>query len=252
MDLGLKGKVALVTGAGSQRGFGKGIVMVLAREGCHIVACDKDIEGAEKTAAEVRKLGNKAIAVKADITNSAEVKEMVKKALDEFGRIDILVNNAGGSTPPQTFAQTSEENWAKDIALNLLGMSYCTRAVLPQMIERKSGSIVSISSLGGIIGVNGGTAYGAAKAGVINFTQSLAQETAGLGIRVNCIAPGLGNTAFYDHFPKEFRESFVNKPAAAGKTTTPEDIGNAVAFLVSDVSNRIVGQCLRVAGTSGP
>ncbi len=251
MDLGLKGKVALVTGAGSQRGFGKGIVMALAKEGCDIVVCDINLNGAEQTAAEVKKLGNKAIAIKADITNSAEVKEMVKKALDEFGRIDILVNNAGGSTPPQKFLETSEENWAKDIALNLLGMSYCTRAVLPQMIERRSGSIINISSLGGIIGVNGGTAYGAAKAGVINFTQSLAQETAELGIRVNCIAPGLGDTAFYDHFPKEFRDNFVKKAATAGKTTTPEDIGNAVAFLASDVSKRIVGQCLRVAGTSG-
>jgi len=252
MDLGLKGKVALVTGAGSQKGFGKGIVMVLAKEGCDIVICDIDLKGAEQTAAEVTKLGNKAISVKADVTNSAGVKEMVKKAMDGFGRIDILVNNAGGSTPPQAFAETSEDNWAKDIALNLLGMSYCTRAVLPQMIERKSGSIVNISSLGGIIGVNAGTAYGAAKAGVINFTQSLAQETAELGISVNCIAPGLGNTAFYDQFPEEFTENFVKKAAAAGKTTTPEDIGNTVAFLASDVSNRIMGQCLRVAGVSGP
>ena len=246
MDLDLKGKVALVTGAGSQKGFGKGIVMTLAREGCDIVACDMDIQGAEQTAADVTKLGNKAIAVKADITNSTEVKEMIKKALDEFGRIDILVNNAGGSSPPQPFAGSKEETWAKDIDINLMGMSHCTRAVLPQMIERKSGSIVNISSLGGIMGVNGGTAYGAAKAGVINFTRSLAQETADSGISVNCIAPQLGNTAFYDSFPKEFTDNFLKKAVDAGKTTSPEDIGNAVAFLASDISNRIMGQCITV------
>ncbi|MFC2070765.1 SDR family NAD(P)-dependent oxidoreductase [Chloroflexota bacterium] len=246
MDLDLKGKVALVTGAGSQKGFGKGIVSVLAKEGCDIIACDVDLKGAEQTASEVTKSGNKALAVKADITNNAEVSEMVKKALGEFGRIDILVNNAGGSTPPCPFAQSTEENWAKDVNLNLMGMSYVTRAVLPQMIERKSGSVISISSLGGISGVSGGTAYAAAKAGVISFTQSLAKETAESGVSVNCIAPQLGNTAFYDQFPAAFTENFIKKAAEAGKVTAPEDIGNAVAFLASNVSNRIMGQCIIV------
>jgi 3-oxoacyl-[acyl-carrier protein] reductase len=251
MDLGLKGKVAMVTGAGSQKGFGKGIVMVLAKEGCDIVVCDKDIEGAEKTAKEVKKLGNKAIALKIDITDSAEVKEMVEKALDEFGRIDILVNNAGGSTPPKNFVDTSEETWAKNIDLNLLGLSYVTRTVLPQMIERKSGSVVNISSIAGFIGTQGGTAYAAAKAGVINFTLSLAKELADSNISVNCIAPSLGNTAFYDEFPKEFTDVFVKKSVEAGRYVTPEDIGNAVAFLASDISNRIMGQCLNVSGVIG-
>jgi 3-oxoacyl-[acyl-carrier protein] reductase len=252
MDLGLKGKVALITGAGSQRGFGKGITMVLAKEGCDIVACDKDFEGAGKTAEEVKKLGNKAIALEADITNIAEVKEMVRKALGEFGRIDILVNNAGGSTPPQNFVDTTEDTWAKNINLNLLGLSYVTRAVLPQMIERRNGSIVNISSIAGSIGTQGGSAYAAAKAGVNNFTLSLAKELAEFHISVNCIAPSLGNTAFYDDFPKEFTDIFVKKSVAAGRYVTPEDIGNAVAFLASDVSNRIMGQCLNVSGVTGP
>ena len=249
MDLNLKGKVALVTGAGSQRGFGKGIVMALAREGCDIIACDVDIEGAEKTAAEAQGLGCKAIAIKADVTSEAEVKNMVKEALDKFGKIDILVNNAGGSTPPQSFELSSKENWNKDIDLNLNAVALCTREIVPHMVARKSGSIISISSVGGISGVATGAAYGAAKAGVINFTQSLAQGLADSGISVNCIAPGLGNTAFYDNFPQEFTDNFVKKAAEAGRTTTPEDIGNVVAFLASDVSNRIMGQCLRVSGT---
>jgi 3-oxoacyl-[acyl-carrier protein] reductase len=242
----------MVTGAGSQRGFGKGIVMVLAKEGCDIVACDKDVEGAKLTVAEVKKLGNMAFAIKADVTNSTEVKEMVKKALDEFGRTDILVNNAGGSTPPQNFVDMSEETWAKNINLNLIGLSYVTRAVLPQMIERKSGSIVNISSLAGFLGTQGGTAYAAAKAAVINFTISLAKELSEYNISVNCIAPSMGNTAFYDDFPKEFTDIFVKKSVEAGRYITPEDIGNAVAFLSSDISNRIMGQCLNVSGVNGP
>jgi NAD(P)-dependent dehydrogenase (short-subunit alcohol dehydrogenase family) len=246
VDLSLKGKVALVTGAGSPKGFGRGIAKVLAREGCDIVACDIDLKGAEEAAAEVNNMGNKAIALKADITNSAEVKEMAKKALDEFGRIDILVNNAGGSSPPKPFVDSDEEGWARDINLNLMGMSYCTRAILPQMVQRKSGSIINISSFGAINGVSGGTAYTAAKAGVILFTKSLAQETAEANIHVNCIAPQLGDTAFYNDFPAAFTENLVKRAAAEGRITLPENIGNAVAFLASDISNRIMGQCIIV------
>jgi NAD(P)-dependent dehydrogenase (short-subunit alcohol dehydrogenase family) len=245
MDLGLKGKVALVTGVGSQRGFGKGIALVLAKEGCDIIACDVDLKGAEQTAAEVKASGRKANAFKVDITNSTEINDMVKAALEQFGKIDILVNNAGGSTPPQAFVESNQEKWAKDINLNLVGLMNCTRAVLPHMLSRKEGKIVNISSIGGLNGVPTGTSYCAAKAGVINFTGALQQEVAMSGISVNTIAPSGGNTAFYDAFPAEMRERF-QKMDEAGQTSKPEDIGNAVAFLVSDVSRRVMGQCLRV------
>ncbi len=249
MDLGLKDKIALVTGAGSQSGFGKGIALVLAKEGCDIVASDVDLEGAEKTASEARSLGRKAIAIKADVTSIAQVNDMVKAALAQFGKIDILVNNAGGATPPQPFAETAETKWDRDINLNLKGVLNCTRAVLPQMISRKSGKIVSIASVAGIIGAVTGTTYGAAKAGVIAFTQGLAQEVVESRINVNCIAPGLGATAFYDNMGPEMIKQ-AKDMEAAGITITPEDIGNAVAFLVSDVSRRFVGQCLRIQGTT--
>jgi len=249
MDLGLKEKVALVTGAGSQKGFGKGIALTLAKEGCDIIASDIDLEGAEKTAAEVKALGRKAIALKADVTSISQVNDMVKAALAQFGRIDILVNNAGGATPPQPFAETAEGKWDRDIDLNLKGVLNCTKAVLPHMISRKSGKIVSISSVAGIIGAPSGTTYGAAKAGVIAFTQGLAQEVVESGIGVNCIAPGLGATAFYDNMGTEMLKR-ANEMEAAGITITPEDIGNAVAFLASDVSRRFLGQCLRIQGTT--
>jgi 3-oxoacyl-[acyl-carrier protein] reductase len=248
MELGLKDKVALITGAGSQVGFAKGIALTLAKEGCDIIATDIDLKGAEQTAAEVKALGRKAIALKADVTNNAEVEDMVKAALKEFSKIDILVNAAGGSTPPQAFAETSEAKWDKDLDLNLKGMLYCTRAVLPQMISRKSGRIVNFSSTAGLSsGQPSGTIYGAAKAAVSTFTAGLAQEVADSGINANSIAPGLGATAFHSDWPGEWRER-VKKMAEAGMTITPQDIGNTIAFLCSDVSRRVTGQCIVIAG----
>ncbi|MBN2419233.1 MAG: SDR family oxidoreductase [Deltaproteobacteria bacterium] len=244
MDLGLKGKVALVTGAGSKRGFGRGIVAVLAKEGCDIIACDIDIKGAEEAADEIKNAGGRAIAVKTDITNSGQVKDAIKRAMDEFGRIDILVNNAGSTQPPCPFAASTEEKWARDIEINLIGITHFTRAVLPQMSERKNGKIINIASYGAIIGVPGGSAYSSAKAGVITFTKALAQEVADLDISVNCIAPQVGDTAFYDDFPKEVIENFVKSASEAGKSTSPVDVGNTVAFLASDLSRRIMGQCI--------
>ena len=141
MDLGLKDKVALVTGAGSQIGFGKAISLTLAKEGCDIIAGDINMEGAEQTVAEVKALGRKAIAVKADIRNNDEVTEMGKIALDEFGKIDILVNNAcvPGMAPPGT-----EEAWDLSVNINFKGTWYVTNAVSPHMREQKSGKIVNM------------------------------------------------------------------------------------------------------------
>ena len=242
----LKDKVALVTGG--RRGIGRGIALRLAKEGCDIISADMDVEGAQTTADEVNATGRKAIALKLDVSNQNEVNDMVKTALKQFNKIDILVNNAGGATPPSPFVEKPETDWDKDINLNLRGVMNCTKAVLPQMISRQSGKIVNISSVGGIDGVPTGSAYGAAKAGVINFTTGLAREVMESGINVNCIAPGLGATQFYNDFPAQMIE-LSKKMAAEGKATTPQDIGNVVAFLASDVSIRILGQCLRVSGT---
>lgn len=250
MDLGLNDKVALITGAGSQVGFGKGMAMALAKEGCDIVACDMDIEGAEKTADDVRALGRKAMALKMDITKTTEVKEAVETALNEFGNIDILINNAGVGTQPKPFVATTEEEWDTNININLRGTMIVTKAVLPHMIERKSGKIVSMSSTAGLAGMSTGGVYGAAKAGVVIFTSALAKELNEVGINVNCMAPGLGATNFHraSNFPPEYVDKFIKEMAAAGKTTTPEEIGHVAAFLVSDVSKNITGQCIRVSG----
>jgi 3-oxoacyl-[acyl-carrier protein] reductase len=247
MDLGLKGKVALVTGGGSQIGYGRGIAVTLAKEGCDIIVNDVEIKGAEQTAAEIRALGRRAMAVKADVASSAEVKDMVKAALAEFGRIDILVNNAGASTPPKPFIEKTEADWDADININLRGVLNCTRAVLDQMISRKSGKIINISSNGAKTGGANVAVYCAAKAGVMVFTKSLAAEVATLGINVNSIAPGQGNTGFALQAPPELIEKFLTM-IPLGRSTTPQDIGNMVAFLASDVSSDIVGQTFSVDG----
>jgi NAD(P)-dependent dehydrogenase (short-subunit alcohol dehydrogenase family) len=249
MDLGLKGKVALVTGAGSQRGFGKGIVLVLAQEGCDIIATDKDLEGAKQTAAEVEALGRKAIALKADVTNFKEVKDMVKAGLEKFGRIDILVNNAGVGSGLTPFAKMTEAEWDQDINILLKGTMYCTHAVLPQMLERKGGKIINISTAAALDGTPAGIMYGTAKAAVIFFSKGLAQDVGHSGINVNVIGPGGGDTGFYiaSGAPPKVLEH-MKEAAAAGMTTTPEDIGNTVAFLASDVAKKLHGQFIQVMG----
>ena len=246
----MKDKVAVITGAGSQIGFGKGIAMALVREGCDIVVCDIDLEGAEKTAADVKAAGRKALAFRVDVTNSTQIKDMVKAVLEQFGKIDILVNNAGVGTQPKPFVESTEEEWDTNININLRGVLNCTKAVLPHMISQKSGKIVSMSSTAGLSGMSTGGVYGAAKGGIVIFTQALAQEVADSGINVNCMAPGLGATNFHraSNFPPEYIDGILKEMAAAGKTTTPEEIGNTAAFLVSDVSKRITGQCVRVSG----
>lgn len=247
MDLGLKGKVALVTGAGSQIGFGKGIVLTLAREGCDIIVNDIDLEGAKKTASEVKSLGRKAIAIKADVSRSTEVNDMVKAALKQFGKIDILVNNAGACTPPKPFIEMTEADWDRDININLRGVLNCSKAVLSHMISRKSGKIISISSDAAKLGGVNTTVYGAAKAGIMVFTKGLANEVAASGINVNCITPGPGDTGFALQAPPGFLKMII-KMIPLGRMTTPEDIGNMVAFLASDVSSDITGQAISVDG----
>jgi NAD(P)-dependent dehydrogenase (short-subunit alcohol dehydrogenase family) len=245
MDLGLKDKVALVTGAGSPVGYGRGIALTLAKYGCNIVANDIDGEGAQKTAADVEALGRKALAV----TKVAEVKDMVKKALDKFGRIDILVNNAGRTTTPTPFVETPEKNWEIVINLNIYGVFHCTKAVLPQMIERKSGKIINIASGAGISGMPRCVHYGATKAAIIAFTKGLSKEVIASGINVNAVAPGVGDTNFLrtGNFPPgELERAVATVPTK--RATTPEDVGNMIAYLASDLARQIVGQTFLVDG----
>ena len=251
MELGLKDKVALVTGAGSQIGFGKAIALALAKEGCDIIVNDLDLDGAKQTAAEVEKLGRKSMAIKADVTKGADWDNMVKEALAKFGRIDILVNNAGGCTPPKPFLEMSDQDWDFDIDVNLRSTRNGTRALLPHMIENKGGKMVNVTSGAGIHGGFFTSGYAAAKAGIIGFSLGVAKEAAPHGININCVSPGVADTGFAKNAPPGMIENFP-KTLPIGRLTTTHDIANAVVFLVSDASSDIIGQVLVVSGGVSP
>ena len=255
MDLGLKDKVALVTGVGNQRGFGRGIAVYLAQEGCDIIGVDIDIEGAEKTGEQVKALGRKYTAIKTNVANRAEVKDMVKKVIAEFGKIDILVNNAGTSTVLMPFIEMSEEDCDILINVNLHGQMNVAREVIPHMQSRKYGRIVNIT------GGQGGASisvYGASKAGVTAWTKSIASELVEQGIIVNGIHPGLGNTGLNyigrggRYLTDEEEREIAEQRMGLKRFCKGEDMGPLVAFLVSDVCSYMVGEVINMgAGAIG-
>jgi 3-oxoacyl-[acyl-carrier protein] reductase len=261
MDLGFKGKVALITGAGSQVGFGKETALLMATEGCEMIAVTDIIqEDVEKTAAALKKMGCKTIAAKADITKKVEVTSMVKIVIDEFGRIDILCNIAGAilhkdNTPLEA---QSEEIWAKQINLNLFGTMLVTQAVLPYMKKQKYGVIVNVGS-GSTHQYNMGVGmYAMSKAAIDVFTKQLAKTEATSGIRVNCVAPGPATTNFgavlREGLPPPTEEQIkqakerMAQIIPLGRRGTAADIANAIAFMASDVTGWVTGQVFHVSG----
>ncbi|MBN1189385.1 MAG: SDR family oxidoreductase [Dehalococcoidales bacterium] len=263
MDLGFKGKVALVTGAGSQVGFGKEIALLMAREGCESLAVtDINLEDVEKTAAAVNGLGSKCIAIKADITKKDEVNAMVKKVIDEFGKIDILCNVAGAilhkdNTPLEV---QEDEMWERQIRLNLFGTMLVSKAVLPYMKDKKHGVIVNVGSGSTHQYSMGVGMYAISKAAIDVFTKQLAFTEAGSGIRVNCVAPGPAKTNFGAVLreglppptPEQIKESSekMSKMMPLGRIGTAPDIANAVVFMASDVTGYVTGQVFHVSGGS--
>lgn len=231
MDLKLKDKVAIVTGAGSQIGYGKAIAMTLAEEGCNLILGDIDLKGVNKTADEINALGQKAFAIKVDVTDRAQVNELVKKGIDEFGKIDILVNNAGASSRMMPFIESGRKDWEYDIGVNLIGQMNVAHAVLPHMISRKSGRIINTSGGQGIPLLS---MYGAAKAGVVMFTSSLAKELQGTGVIVTVYSPGLGATGLTAEDP---RMDAIAPTLPLGRLCTPEDVAPIVTFLASELSD---------------
>jgi NAD(P)-dependent dehydrogenase (short-subunit alcohol dehydrogenase family) len=251
MDLGLKGKVALVTGCGSQIGFGKEIALLLAKEGCDAVAVTDIIDDVSKTADAVKQLGKKSIAVKGDITKKADVQALVKKVIDEYGRIDILCNVAGGIANRAKFDEAAPEDWVKDWNLNVTSILLTTQAALPFMRKQKSGSIVNIGSGSTrMYGHGVGNTYAMAKASVDTLTKQTAFNEAKNGIRCNCVAPGPAPTNFVPGPDKEKTVSFMAQTIPMGRGAKQIDIANATAFFASEASSYITGAVLHVSGGS--
>jgi NAD(P)-dependent dehydrogenase (short-subunit alcohol dehydrogenase family) len=241
-------KIAIVTGAGS--GIGKAIALRLAKDGNDVVVADVDLEGARQTATGIEALGRRAQTLRTDVTKSGEVNEMVKAALKEFRRIDILVNNAGGSAGKRQalFHQLTEEAWDYVMALNLKGVFNCCRAVIGTMMEQRSGKIINIGSVSGLIGHAGMVDYSTAKAGVVGFTMALAKEAAAYGINVNCVSPGPIETpgVLQRQSPEGIER--VKKSTGLGRFGRPEEIAAMVSFLASNEADFITGQTVAVCG----
>lgn len=241
--------MAIVTGAAG--GIGEAIVLELAREGAHIAVIDINLEGAGKVADQVKALGRKSTAMQTDVTKFADVKLMVQKVRDKLGDIDILVNVAGGAPQrfqPALFCEKSEENWDAMIALNLKSVFNCCRAVIERMIERRTGKIVNIASVAGLIGNPKSIDYSTAKGGVIAFTKTLAKEVAGYGINVNSVSPGPIATPLLMRAANDKIRQEYAALTGMGRLGTPEDISHMVAYLVSPAASFITGHDHVVAG----
>lgn len=239
------GKVALVTGG--SRGIGRAIVERLAQDGAQVAfTYVNGQEAAEEAVAAITAAGGTAKAYRADSSDAEQVKALVGQVAAEMGRVDILVNNAG-VTADGFMMLMSTDNWDKVIDTNLSGLFHITKAVLPVMLRQKGGTIVNVTSVGGIIGVAGQTNYAAAKAGIIGMTRALTKEVSSKNIRINAVAPGYIDTDMLNKVPEPMRQQFTqNVPMK--RFGRPEEIANVVAFLASDESSYIAGQTLVVDG----
>lgn len=245
MFAGLEGKKALVTGA--SRGIGRAIAVALAEAGADVAINYSGSEAAAgETAAAVEALGRQAILVKANVGKSDECEAMVKEVLGKFGAIDILVNNAG-ITRDNLIMRMKEEEFDQVIETNLKGVFNGIKAVTRPMMKQRSGRIINISSVVGVLGNAGQANYVAAKAGVIGLTKSSALELASRGITVNCIAPGFIETDMTDKLPQEMRESLSDRIPLA-RLGAAGDIAAAVRFLASDAASYMTGQTIHVDG----
>jgi 3-oxoacyl-[acyl-carrier protein] reductase len=240
----LANQIAVVTGAG--RGIGRAIALKFASEGADVVCVSRTQENSEKVANEIGALGRKAWAFAVDVADSAAVSAAAEKILADCGKVDILVNNAG-VTRDGLLMRMSDEDWDTVLNTNLKGAFFFTKAFSRAFARQRSGRIINVSSVIGLIGNAGQCNYAASKAGLIGFTQSVAKELASRGITVNAIAPGFIETDMTSDLKPEMREAIL-KQIPLGSFGSAEDIAGAALFLASPAARYVTGQVLTVDG----
>lgn len=240
----LSGKTAIVTGA--SRGIGAAIARSLCETGAQVVLCSRSLEAITQATEALQSEGYTAHAIAADIGQKADVETLIEETLTKFSQIDILVNNAG-ITRDTLLMRLKDEDWDAVLQTNLTGTMYCTREVLRPMIRQKSGRIINISSVIGLMGNVGQAPYAAAKAGIIGLTKTTAKEVGTRGITVNAIAPGFITTDMTAELSEEFQNKILEL-IPLHNFGTPEDVANTVCFLASDAARYITGQTFQVDG----
>jgi 3-oxoacyl-[acyl-carrier protein] reductase len=244
----LTGKVALITGGSS--GIGAATALVFAELGAKVaIGYHSNQAGAEKVREEIGKLGGKAVAIRADVRKSAEIRAMTGVVTSVLGPIDVLVNNAGSLVERQRVLEITEERWNDIMALNLTSAMLCSQAVAGSMMERRSGAIINIVSIAGRNGGGPGAgAYATAKGGLITLTKSMAKELAPHGVRVNAVSPGVIDTPFHEVFstPEMIRNFVAGIPM--GRTGTSLECATTIAFLASGAASYIAGETIEVNG----
>jgi 3-oxoacyl-[acyl-carrier protein] reductase len=242
--MGLNGKIAMVTG-GAQ-GIGLAIAKKLAGDGAHVVLADIQLEAAEKSSEEIKNAGGSASAKRLDVTDSADIKTVFDFISKEQKLVDILVNNAG-ITRDGLLIRMKESDWDAVLSTNLKGCFLCTQQATKQMMKQKSGSIVNIASIVGVMGNFGQANYSAAKAGLIGLTKTTAREVASRGVTANAVAPGFIDTEMTQKLDEKVRNTMMEQ-IPLGKFGTPEDVADCVGFLVSDQAKYITGQVINING----
>lgn len=241
----LQGRVALVTGA--SRGIGKAVALALGREGAKVMINYRENQAAaQKTLGELSAAGGEGELCPFDVADENQVEEAVKKIVDRHKKIDILVNNAG-MTSDNLLLRLKSADWDRVLGVNLKGTAHCTKAVCKGMIRERYGRIVNMTSVVGLSGNVGQSAYAASKAGIVGFTKSMARELASRGITVNAVAPGFIETEMTDSLPAETREEYL-RSIPLGRFGGCEDVAEAVCFLAGPGAGYITGQVLSVNG----
>ncbi len=251
-NLRLAGRTSVITGGGS--GIGRATSILMSQNGAKVVVADVDSRGGEETAREIRKHDGEAIFVKANVSKTGEVTNLMRAAVRKFGSIDILFNNAG-IPGPHSITETSEEEWDRVLSINLKGVFLCSKYAIPHMIRNKGGAIVNTASAVGLVGSAGQAAYCASKGGVVILTKAMALDCAASGIRVNCVCPGFVETPMVERFLSRIGASERRKVVEGlkklhplGRFAKPEEIAEAVVYLVSDEASFVTGCAFPVDG----